>query len=483
MKLYRSLDMIRENIRANTLDLVALVKNYLDQSRKDESLNAFIELFHEEALSAADIIQDKFRQGTEGKLAGMVIGLKDNICYKDHITSAASHSLSNYKALYHATAVQRLLDEDAIILGRTNCDEFAMGGTNETSYYGPVKNPLNKNRVPGGSSGGSAAAVAADLCLGSLGSDTGGSIRQPASFCGLIGLKPGYGRVSRYGLIAYGSSFDQIGAITWTPEDAALILEVIAGADEYDSTASTEEVPSYSGLVKGNDFPKRIAYLKEPLEHERLDPEIRDQTMGVIESLRKDGVEVESVSFPFFDQLVPAYYVMAMAEASSNLARYDGVHYGHRSSEALDSRSIYLKSRSEGFGTEVKRRIMTGTFVLSAGYYDAYYGKAQKIRRLIFEKTNDILSEYPFILLPTTPRPAFELGSMGDDPVALYLEDVFTTHANLAGIPAISLPLGKHSSGMPFGIQFMASRHQEAPLLALSKYLMDQFKELRFPQI
>jgi aspartyl-tRNA(Asn)/glutamyl-tRNA(Gln) amidotransferase subunit A len=296
-------------------------------------------------------------------------------------------------------------------------------------------------------------------------------------------LKPGYGRVSRYGLIAYGSSFDQIGAITWTPEDAALILEVIAGADEYDSTASTEEVPSYSGLVNGNDFPKRIAYLKEPLEHEGLDPEIRDQTIGMIENLKKDGVEIEPVSFPFFDHLVPAYYVMAMAEASSNLARYDGIHYGHRSKEAANSRSIYLKSRSEGFGTEVKRRIMTGTFVLSAGYYDAYYGKAQKIRRLIFEKTEEILSEYPFILLPTTPRPAFELGSMGDDPVALYLEDVFTTHANLAGIPAISLPLGKHSSGMPFGIQFMASRHQEAPLLALSKYLMDQFKELRFPQI
>ena len=483
MQAYRSLNTIRSDIRKGKLSLIALVRDYLDRAEGKKDLNAFIEVFPEEAILAAETIQEKFVRGAEGKLAGMVIALKDNISYKNHITSAASRSLSQYRSLYNATAVQRLLDEDAIIIGRTNCDEFAMGGTNETSFYGPVKNPLDNNKVPGGSSGGSAAAVAADLCLAALGSDTGGSIRQPASFCGLVGLKPGYGRVSRYGLIAYGSSFDQIGPITWTPADAALILEVIAGADEYDSTASREEVPSYTRMMGREDIPKRIAYLKEPFEHEGLDTEIREGMESIISRLQTDGFTVEAISFPLFETLVPAYYVMAMAEASSNLARYDGIHYGHRSPEAADSSSIYFKSRSEGFGTEVKRRIMTGTFVLSAGYYDAYYGKAQKIRRLIFDKTKEILSEYDCIMLPATPRPAFELGTMGDDPVALYLEDIFTTHANLAGIPAISLPLGKHSSGMPFGIQFMSARHHEAQLLSLSDYLMDYLKEFRYPEL
>lgn len=483
MQVYRSLNTIRSDIRKRKLNLVSLVKAYLVRVEEKKDLNAYVEVFAEEALDAAKVIQEKFAEGTEGRLAGMVIALKDNLSYKDHITSAASRSLSEYRSLYNATAVQRLLDEDAIIIGRTNCDEFAMGGTNETSFYGPVKNPLDNKKVPGGSSGGSAAAVAADLCLAALGSDTGGSIRQPASFCGLVGLKPGYGRVSRYGLIAYGSSFDQIGPITWTPPDAALIMEVIAGSDEYDSTASREEVPGYSRLINKKDFTRKIAYLKEPLEHEGLDPEIAERMENIIDGLKADGFTVEPVSFPLLEILVPSYYVMAMAEASSNLARYDGIQYGHRSPEAADSRSIYLKSRSEGFGTEVKRRIMTGTFVLSAGYYDAYYGKAQKIRRLIFEKTEEILSEYPFIMLPTTPRPAFELGTMGEDPVALYLEDIFTTLANLAGIPAISLPLGKHSSGMPFGIQFMSARHKEAPLLSLSSYLMDHLKNFRYPKL
>jgi aspartyl-tRNA(Asn)/glutamyl-tRNA(Gln) amidotransferase subunit A len=481
MELYRSLDNIRSDIRKKKTDLVSIVRTYLERAEEQKELNAFVEVFPEEAINSAKKIQEKFLKGNEGRLAGMVIGLKDNICYKGHIASAASRSLSEYRPPYSATAVQRLLDEDAIIIGRTNCDEFAMGGTNETSFHGPVKNPRDHMRVPGGSSGGSAAAVAAGLCLAAIGSDTGGSIRQPASFCGLLGLKPGYGRVSRYGLIAYGSSFDQIGPITWTAEDAALILEVIAGCDEFDSTASTEKVPALSSLIKGNDFQKKIAYLKEPLEHEALDPEIKVRMENIIDDLKHNGFTVDPVSFPLLDYLVPTYYVMAMAEASSNLARYDGIHFGHRSDLADSLSSVYLKSRSEGFGLEVKRRIMTGTFVLSAGYYDAYYGKAQKIRRLILEKTQKILSEYPFILLPTTPRPAFHAGTMGDDPVALYLEDIYTIHANLAGIPAISLPLGEHSTALPFGIQLMSALHQEAPLLSLSKYLMIHFQNSRIP--
>jgi len=481
MHIRRSLDSIRKDIRARKTDLVSLVKEYITRAEENKDLNALVELYPDEALRSAEIIQEKFENGSEGKLAGLVIALKANLSYKDHLTSAASCSLSGYRSLYNATAVKKLIDADAIIIGSANCDEFAMGGTNETSYHGPVKNPIDHDRVPGGSSGGSAAAVAADLCLAALGSDTGGSIRQPASFCGLVELKPGYGRVSRYGLIAYGSSFDQIGPITWTAEDAAAILEVIAGKDGFDSTASSEEVPGYTKLVKQNDFPRKIAFLKEAMEHKGLDQEIRDRMEGICSELRESGFTVDPVSFPLLDSLVPAYYVMAMAEASSNLARYEGVHYGHRSTKATDSRDLYLKSRSEGFGTEVKRRIMTGTFVLSAGYYDAYYGKAQKVRRLIAEKTNEILDEYAYIMLPTTPRPAFGLGTMGDDPVALYLEDIFTTHANLAGIPAISLPLGKHSSGLPFGIQFMAARNREADLLSFSKNLLDNCS--RYPGI
>ncbi len=478
MKPFRSLNQVRQSIASDELDLPGLVSYYIGRINQNKQLNAFIEVFEDEALARAAEIQDKIDRGTEGKLAGMVLGLKDNICFKGHITSASSRSLENYRSIYNATAVERLLNEDAIILGRTGCDEFAMGGTNETSFYGPVLNPLDPSRVPGGSSGGSAAAVAADLCLAAIGSDTGGSIRQPASFCGLTGLKPGYGRVSRYGLIAYGSSFDQIGPITHTIQDAALLLEVIAGPDEFDSTASDAKVPEYSKLLGSKAFPKKIAYLSEPLDHPGLDPAIRERTLEIIKDLHAEGFQADPVSFPYLDYLVPTYYVMATAEASSNLARYDGIHFGHRSRASDDPKNTYIRSRSEGFGTEVKRRIMTGTFVLSAGYYEAYYGKAQKARRLIHDKTIGILEEYPFILLPTTPRPAFLRGSMGEDPVALYLEDIFTIHANLVGIPAISLPLGKHPDGMPFGLQLMSSPLNEPELLAVSDFMMKSFLSL-----
>lgn len=376
--------------------------------------------------------------------------------------------------MYDATVVERLLKDDAIIIGRCNCDEFAMGSSNENSAFGNVLNPLDESKVSGGSSGGSAVAVAAGLCMASLGTDTGGSIRQPASFCGIVGLKPSYGRVSRYGAIAYASSFDQIGPFTNNVEDAALIMEVIAGKDEYDSTVSSNEVPAYSNMLETgaeSDGQYKVAYIQDCLTHEGLDGEVKSHIDATISKLKGQGHVVETVDFSYLDYLVPAYYILTTAEASSNLSRYDGINYGYRSEKATDVESAYKKSRSEGFGDEVKRRIMLGTFVLSAGYYDAYYSKAQKMRRLIVEETEKILDTYDFIIMPTTPGTAFNIGQKSKDNIAMYLEDIYTVQANLTGLPAISLPLGKHSNGLPFGIQCMGKMFSEAELLSFSKYL------------
>ncbi len=448
----------------------------MNRIQNNTHLNAFLEVFQESALAQATLVDEKIALGKAGKLAGMVLGIKDNICYKGHKVSAGSKILEGFESLYNATVIERLLKEDVIIIGRLNCDEFAMGSSNENSAFGPVKNPLNINTVPGGSSGGSAAAVAADLCLVALGSDTGGSIRQPASFCGVVGLKPTYGRVSRYGLIAYASSFDQIGPLTKNVDDAALILKIIAGQDEYDSTLSSHPVPDFCGITPaGEKF--KIAYLAECIESSGLDPEIKDRMIHLIEQLKAQGHQVEAVNFPYLDYLVPVYYILTTAEASSNLSRFDGVHYGYRSPNATDLESNYKKTRSEGFGKEVKRRIMLGTFVLSAGYYDAYYSKAQKARMIIKNKTKEILAQYDFILMPSTPGTAFEFGKKSKDPITMYLEDVFTVQANLAGLPAISLPLGQHTSGLPFGIQLMGDSFQEEKLLSFSKNLMQNFLE------
>jgi aspartyl-tRNA(Asn)/glutamyl-tRNA(Gln) amidotransferase subunit A len=401
----------------------------------------------------------------------MVIGLKDNICYKGHKVSASSKILEGFTSLYNSTVVDRLLAEDAIIIGRLNCDEFAMGSSNENSAFGNVLNPLDTKRVPGGSSGGSVAAVAAGMCTAALGTDTGGSIRQPASFTGVVGFKPSYGRVSRYGIIAYASSFDQVGPITHDVKDSALLLEVMAGIDEYDATLSAEKVEDYTSLKLNGK--KKIAYIADCLENEGLHPEIKSSIKKFIENLKAEGHTVEPVQFPYLDYLVPAYYVLTTAEASSNLGRYDGIHYGYRSKAATDLDSTYKKSRSEGFGKEVKRRIMLGTFVLSAGYYDAYYSKAQKVRRVIKNKTEDILKDFDFILTPTTPDVAFEFGKNSTDPLKMYLEDIFTVQANLAGLPAISLPLCRNSQNLPFGIQLMGRKFAEKDLLAFSEYLMN----------
>lgn len=470
--IYTNLAAIQTDLKQRKITLSSLVENYLNTIEANNHLNAFLEVFADESRAIAKQLDEKISAGKAGKLAGLVIGLKDNICYKNHACSASSKILEGFVSMYHSTVVERLLAEDAIIIGRLNCDEFAMGSSNENSAYGPVLNPLDTSRVTGGSSGGSVAAVAANLCLAALGTDTGGSVRQPCSFTGLVGLKPTYGRISRYGIIAYASSFDQVGTITHNVEDAALILEVISGKDEFDSTASSTLVPEYSKYLQFNKKVK-IAYFKECIESTGLNPEIRKRTEAILQQLKNLGHTVEEVTFPYLDYLVPAYYVLTTAEASSNLSRYDGIHYGYRSKQAFDLESTYKKSRSEGFGKEVKRRIMLGTFVLSAGYYDAYYSKAQKVRRILKNKVDEILNQYDFIVLPSTPDSAFKFGENSQDPIKMYLEDIFTVLANLSGIPSISLPLGQKQNQLPFGIQVLAKEFDESNLLAFSTYLVN----------
>ena len=471
MKNYTSFASIKEDLADKTISCVELTNGYI-QNIKNSKTNSFLEIFETSALEQAQKVDKKIADKTAGKLAGMVIGIKDNICYKGHQLSGASKILEGFESIYSATVVEKLLAEDAIIIGRLNCDEFAMGGSNENSAYGNVLNPIDHTKVPGGSSGGSAAAVKEGLCIATLGSDTGGSIRQPASFCGLVGYKPTYGRVSRYGLLAYASSFDQIGPLTHNIEDTALITEVISGKDRHDSTSSSKEVENYTQKLDETKGKKlKIAYLTDCLSSKGLDSEIKDKTLAVIADLKAKGHTVEGVDFPLLDYVVPNYYILTTAEASSNLSRYDGARYGYRSPEAKDLESTYKLSRSQGFGAEVKRRIMLGTFVLSAGYYDAYYTKGLRVRNIIKTKTEEIFKDYDFILLPTTPTTAFDIGGI-KDPIAMYLQDIFTVHANLAGIPAISLPLGEHSNGMPFGIQLMAKSFDDAKLLAFSSELM-----------
>ena len=463
-----------KNLQADLLSgkttCTQLVEESIKAIEDKKHLNAFLEVFSTTALAQAKLVDDKIKSKTAGKLAGVIIGLKDNICYKGHKVSCSSKILEGFESLYSSTVVERLLAQDTIIIGRLNCDEFAMGSSNENSAFGKVLNPLNEKTVPGGSSGGSAVAVAANLCHATLGSDTGGSIRQPASFTGTVGLKPTYGRISRWGLIAYASSFDQIGPITKTVEDAALLLEVMAGTDEYDTTSSQKSVGHYVNDLAGNKKYK-VAYLKECVESNGLDPEVKKQTLAALDKLKNDGHTITAVDFPYLDFLVPTYYVLTTAEASSNLSRFDGVHFGYRSPNATDLESTYKKSRSEGFGKEVKRRIMLGTFVLSAGYYDAYYSKAQKVRNKIRQKTREILAQHDFIVTPSTPGTAFEFGKNSADPIKMYLEDIFTVQANIVGCPAISVPNGTHSNGLPIGLQIMGRDFEEGNLLNLANQI------------
>ncbi|MCH1612293.1 MAG: Asp-tRNA(Asn)/Glu-tRNA(Gln) amidotransferase subunit GatA [Flavobacteriales bacterium] len=473
MNIPESLADIQEKLIKKEISLVQICQEYFKRIKSSTS-NAFIEVFEEEALSKAEEIQKKITNNNFGLLAGIFVGLKDNICYKDHKLTASSKMLEGFKSLFSATAVEKILNEDAIILGRLNCDEFAMGSSNENSIYGPVKNPNDEKKVPGGSSGGSAAAVAEGLCNIALGSDTGGSIRQPASFCGVIGMKPTYGRISRNGLIAYGSSFDQIGVFSKNIQDANILIHVMSGSDEFDSTVSSKD-PSNKKIKILN---KKIKFgiPDEYLKFEGLDIEIKNKLMSVIEKLKEDGHKVEILKFPFLKYLVPTYYVLTTAEASSNLARYDGAHFGFRSNNSKDINSTYENSRSEGFGMEVKRRIMLGNFVLSSGYYDAYFTKAQKVRRLIKTKTEEMLQNNDVLILPTAPSTAFNIGEI-KDPIKMYLQDIFTVHANITGAPAISLPIGTHSNNLPFGIQLMANNFQENTLFEVSNLLMEKYLE------
>jgi aspartyl-tRNA(Asn)/glutamyl-tRNA(Gln) amidotransferase subunit A len=451
---------------ADGLSFTQLVSWYLERIEKRASLNAFLEVYREEALSQAALLDKKKQSGQPlGRLAGVVLGVKDNILHEGHKVSASSRILEGFTSVYTATALSRLLAEDVIVIGRLNCDEFAMGSSNEQSAFGPVKNPVNETRVPGGSSGGSAAAVAAGLCTAALGSDTGGSIRQPAAFCGVVGIKPTYGRISRYGLIAYGSSFDQIGPITHNVEDAALLTNIMSGPDGKDLTAIAEAPEKYHATpLKA----QHIAVYRVVMDHPSIDPHVLALFKKQIQALEGLGHTISYVDFPYLDYLVPTYYVLSTAEASSNLSRFDGIHYGYRTSHPQNLEETYRKSRSEGFGKEVKRRIMTGTFVLSSGYYDAYYHRGQQVRQLIRKATDDILATHDFIMSPTSPGFAFPFGGKAGDPVAMYLEDIFTVQANLSGHPAISIPMGSYE-GLPAGLQFLGPRKQENKLFAMAE--------------
>lgn len=428
-----------------------------------------MQVFEAESLEQALELDHKIETGARrGKLFGVIIAIKDVICFKDHTITAASKILEGFTSLYSATAVQRLIDEDAIIIGVCNCDEFAMGSTNENSTYGKVLNALDHSKVPGGSSGGSAVAVQAGLSMVSLGSDTGGSVRQPADFCGIIGFKPGYGKISRYGLIAYASSFDQIGIFGNTIDDIAAVLDVIEGPDEFDSTLSInkQNLPVTKPV---------IGYFKNALDHPSLDVEIRESIYTLLDRLKETGYTVNAYDFDLLDYVVPAYYVITTGEASSNLSRYDGLRFGYSSNASDTLDKFYTSTRSSGFGKEVKRRIMLGTFVLSAGYYDAYFTKAQQVRRKLKDRANAIFSECDMLIMPTVPTTAFAINDFQKDSIAMYLADIYTVFANLVGIPGISVPLFKHSNSMPFGVQVMSNNDNELSLLSFSKSLLQDY--------
>ncbi len=465
MENFISYSQIKQALAAKQTSVESIVGQYLTRIEAKEHLNAFLEVWADEALAAAKQIDEKIATGKAGKLAGMVIGIKDNICYKNHHVSASSKILNGFKSLYSATVIEKLLAEDVIIIGRLNCDEFAMGASNENSAFGTVLNDADNTKVSGGSSGGSAVAVQAHLCHAALGSDTGGSVRQPASFTGTYGYKPTYGLISRWGLIAYASSFDIIGPITQSVADTQLLLSIMAGPDGYDATTIQSEPGSFDWNTENKSY--KFAYIKETLEMEGIQPEVKQATEQFIQELKSQGHQVEAVSLPELNLMIPVYYTLTTAEASSNLSRFAGMHYGHRSSSAVDIETTIRKSRSEGFGPEVKRRIMLGTFVLSSGYYDAYYTKAQKVRRLVANKTKDIFKDFDFILSPTAPTSAFKIGEKSNDPIQMYLADIFTVHANIVGIPAISFPYAKDNNGMPIGLQLMANHQEDGKLLSM----------------
>lgn len=464
---YRNHSEKLAKLKSKEISLIENVKQFLDKIELNNDLNAFNFVF-EDVLSHAQIVEEKIQNGSAGKLAGMVIAIKDVIAIKNKPLTCSSKILENFNSVYNATAVQKLIDEDAIIIGKTNCDEFAMGSSNENSAFGKVLNPVDKSRVPGGSSGGSAVAVAAKLCDVSLGTDTGGSIRQPASFCGIYGLKPTYGRVSRYGLTAFASSFDTIGPFANNLEDIALVLSVISGKDEFDSTSKDVEIPDFLEL---NPKTEKIKIgIPQEFFGNGLNEEVKNVIQQKIDILSKnENVEFIDIHLPHNEYSIATYYILTTAEASANLQRYDGVRYGVRDENQGELDAMYTQTRSNGFGKEVKRRIMLGTYVLSSGYYDAYYTKAQKVRRLIQEDFQNAFTKVDVILTPTSPFTAFKIGEKSSDPLQMYLSDIYTTSANLAGIPGISIPVGNDSNGLPIGMQLLSDQFDENILINTAK--------------
>ncbi|MBK9216631.1 MAG: Asp-tRNA(Asn)/Glu-tRNA(Gln) amidotransferase subunit GatA [Chloracidobacterium sp.] len=432
--------------------------------RLNPELNSFLSIERDHALARSEMLD--MTDGA-GPLKGIAIAVKDNICTEGMRTSCGSRILGNYRAHYDATAITRLNEAEAIVIGKTNMDEFAMGSSNESSAFGPAKNPWDVTRVPGGSSGGSAVAVASGVVRAALGSETGGSVRQPASLCGIVGLKPTYGRISRYGLVAFASSLDNIGIFGQTTRDAADVLGVIAGRDEKDSTSADVPVPHYAATLD-DDIAGKVIGVPRELLGEGLDDEVRESVLAAIENLKALGCETVDVELPYAKYGIAVYYIIATAEASSNLARFDGVRYGFRAEEADELRKMYFKTREEGFGPEVKRRIMLGTYVLSSGYYDAYYAKAQKVRALVKRDYVEAFKKCDAIVTPTSPTTAFKLGERSDDPIAMYLSDIYTVSANLAGVPAISVPCGLSSERLPIGLQLVGNFWSEATLLNLA---------------
>lgn len=467
-----SIKELRSKIQSREIAATQLVETFFNRAKSiDKKLNAFITM-NENALDEAKKIDQKLAAGEPlGPLAGMPVAIKDMLCTKGLRTTAASKILGNFIPPYDSTVVERLKKAGAIVIGKTNLDEFAMGSSNETSHFGAVKNPWSLDCVPGGSSGGSAAAQAARLAVASIGTDTGGSIRQPASFCGIVGVKPTYGRVSRYGIVAYASSLDQAGPMTTTVEDAAEILEVISGHDDHDSTTTQRTIPKLTNLQRQDLKGFKIGLIKE-YETDSLSVDVKKTVHSAIESAQSLGAEIVEIKIPLTQYAVPIYYLVAASEASSNLARYDGVRFGHRAEfhnlSAIELEKFYCQNRGEGFGKEVQRRIMIGTYALSSGYYDAYYNKAGQVRRLLTEQFKEAFQKCDVILSPVSTTPAFKIGERIADPLAMYLNDIFTTSTNLAGLPGMSLPFGFSTQGLPIGVQLTASHFNEEKMFSVA---------------
>ena len=465
-----------DSIKKQTITSQDAVQYYINNINAKKELNAVVEVFSD-AIDKAKAIDEKIKKGLPvGKLAGAPIIIKDNMLYEGKKAGCASNFMQDFVSPYTATVVKKLLAEDAIILGRANMDEFAMGGSNEKSFYGPCKNPLDTTRVAGGSSGGSACSVAADLCIAALGSDTGGSVREPSSFCGVYGMKPTYGRNSRYGIVAFASSLDQVGTITKTTKDNALLLSVIAGKDEHDDTTINTPVPNYLEQIKGNIKGLKVGICKQVMDEFKKEKALPVYTK-IFDWFKQQGTELIEVDIKNIELSLPCYYILAPAEATSNLGRFDGVKYSRRSEDAKTVNEIYSKSRTEGFGEEVKRRIMLGNFVLSSGYFDAYYNKAKSLQDNIRNNFKKAFEKCDVVLTPTTAQGSFKIGAMGENPVQMYLIDLFTVPANIAGVPAMSIPCGKDENNMPLGLQIFAKQDNEGTIYSVADYFENNYKE------